>query len=492
MHCVSCEIIIEKKLLEFSNIKSVEASNSKEQVVIEHEAEKPSVETLNKVFREQHYKFSDKPFIEQNNSSGKGFGKVLFVAAFLIAGFLLLNKLGLAKFVNVDKSSPLLAFFLFGILAGLSSCAALVGGLILSMSKQWGELYSDKNTFSQKFKPHWMFNAGRLVSYAVLGGVLGAIGAKLKFSSEFSAFLVIAISILMLCLALQMLGVRTFRKFQFTMPKFITRYASDEKNFKGKYMPFLMGAATFFLPCGFTITAQGLALLSGNAIAGGLIMLFFAFGTLPALLAIGLSSVKFLNNHKFAGGFLKTAGILVLFFALFNINNQMNVLGYSSVGDFLGKTAQSANNNGGNGNEEGLPPIVNGKQVIKMDASSSGYSPNYFKVRVGVPVRWEITDIGTSGCTNAVISNSLFSGQISLTPGQVSVKEFTPKKAGKYKFSCWMGMVSGIMEVVDGGQANQNTAAPSNNVNSNNNNDVVPSGAKGCGCGGGGSSCGGK
>ena len=113
-------------------------------------------------------------------------------------------------------------------------------------------------------------------------------------------------------------------------------------------------------------------------------------------------------------------------------------------------------------------------------------------MKVGVPVRWEITDTGTSGCTNAVVSKSLFDGPINLTPGQVSVKEFTPEKAGKYKFSCWMGMISGVIEVVDGSSANSllNTAS----ANNGNNDNVIPSGAKGCGCGGGGSggSCGGS
>ena len=84
-----------------------------------------------------------------------------------------------------------------------------------------------------------------------------------------------------------------------------------------------------------------------------------------------------------------------------------------------------------------------------MDASSRGYSPNYFKVKAGIPVRWEITDTGTSGCTNAVISKNLFEGEIYLTPGKTSFKEFTPTKTGKFKFSCWMGMISGIIEVVD-------------------------------------------
>jgi len=346
-------------------------------------------------------------------------------------------------------------FFVFGLLAGISSCAALVGGLILSMSKQWGELYSDSEYTWKKIQPHLIFNAGRLISYGILGAALGAIGSKLNFSLKFGPILVIAVSVMMIFLAFQMFGFKAFRKFQFTMPKFMTRFIANESNFKGRYMPFLMGAFTFFLPCGFTITAQGLALISGNAIQGGLIMFLFALGTLPMLLLIGLSSVKFLQKPHLAERFLKVAGILVLFFALYNINSQLNVLGTSSLGDLGINSTQSSNTNKNTSykNEKGLAPIVNGKQILKMNASSRGYSPNYFKVRVGVPVRWEITDIGTSGCTKAVISKNLFEGEILLTPGQTSVKEFTPEKPGKYKFSCWMGMVSGIIEVVDKGDA---------------------------------------
>jgi plastocyanin domain-containing protein len=93
--------------------------------------------------------------------------------------------------------------------------------------------------------------------------------------------------------------------------------------------------------------------------------------------------------------------------------------------------------------------LIDGKQVIKMQASSSGYSPRSFKVKAGIPVRWEITDIGTSGCTNAVISRALFDGEIPLTQGQTSIKEFTPQTPGTYKVSCWMGMISGTIEVTN-------------------------------------------
>lgn len=504
MHCASCEVLIEKKMLKQKGVKAVEASTTKGELRVEYAGEKASVEKLNELFREDHYSFSTKMVKEQKEESplfkfdhqGRllinqdkltNILLILGISLLVIIGFVFVNQSGLSALINVNAKSALPAFFVFGLLAGTSSCAALVGGIVLSMSKQWAEIHKLKDRSSEsgvkRFEPHLLFNLGRLISFAILGGVLGGIGRLFNFSLTFTSILVIAVSVMMIALSLQMLGVKFFERFQITMPKFISRYIADETNFKGRYMPFLMGAFTFFLPCGFTITAQGLALTSGSVLQGAMIMLFFALGTLPMLLLIGLSSVKFTERPHISAKFLKIAGVLVLFFGLYNLNSQLNVLGLKSLSDLKGVSGSNKINSVSNASEN-LPPLVDGKQIIKTVATSSGYTPNYLKVVAGVPVRWEIDDQGTSGCTSAIISNSLFEGQIDLTPGKISIKEFTPPKPGKYKFSCWMGMISGVIEVV-------NQDGSSNAVNINNNaNDVIPSGAKGCGCGGGGKGCG--
>ena len=488
MHCASCEVLIEKKLLEIEEIKSVEASASQGKVLVEYEGERPILEKLNEIFKKENYVFYDRPEKKDEKKdevfSRRDFLIILSASLLTIIGFVVLHKLGLTSWISINAFSSLPMFFVFGLLAGISSCAALIGGLVLSMSKQWLDLYSESKSWGKRFQPHLMFNLGRIISYAAFGAVLGAIGSKLQISLTFTSALVIAVSVIMILLALQMLGFKTFRKFQPTMPKFITRYVANESNFKGRYMPLLMGALTFFLPCGFTITAQGLALLSGDPLKGSLIMFLFALGTLPTLLAIGFSSVRFSQRPHQATRFLKIAGVLVLFFAFYNINSQLNVLGFTSFNDLNIKGNQAEIS------QEGLAPIVGGKQILKMEAFSYGYQPNYFKVKAGIPVRWEITDRGTSGCTNAIISKSLLEGEIPLTPGQTSVKEFTPEKPGKYKFSCWMGMISGIIEVVDKG------GAPSqDNISNGNGNLFTPSGAESSGgsCGvNGRCSCGGR
>lgn len=448
MHCPSCEILIEKKLIDLPNVEGVEASNPKGKVIIEFKGSSPSAGYLNKLFHKDGYTFSHKPFKDSDYQTVDKYAGVKVLGGFAVAisFFLFLDWLGVTKFVNVDSKSALPAFLLLGIVAGLSSCAALVGGLILSMSKQWSELYSSHDTLGTKLQPHLLFNAGRLVGYGGFGAVLGVLGRTLQLSPTLSSLLVLGVSVMMIILGLQMLGVKYLQRFQFTAPKFITRYVADEDKFKGRYMPFIMGALTFFLPCGFTITAQSMALLSGNALQGSLIMLFFALGTLPMLITIGISSTKFLQKQHMAAAFLKVAGIIVLFFAFFNINNQLAVMNAANLSDVVGssKAASSPAKD-----TSDLPSVVNGKQIVKMEASADGYTPNEIRVRAGVPVRWEIKDTGTSGCTNAIIAGGLFDGRISLTPGETSIKEFTPTKVGRYRFSCWMGMVTGTIEVVD-------------------------------------------
>jgi sulfite exporter TauE/SafE/copper chaperone CopZ len=329
MHCAACEVLIEKKLLEIPGVKAVDASTANAKAIVEYEGKKPSLSFLNILFQKDNYIFSENQNVITENTAISDNSTLLglAIAVSIMAIFLVLDRMGVSGLFNISSSSSLFSFFGFGILAGLSSCAALVGGIVLSMAKQWNELYSADTPSSKKLQPHILFNTGRILSYGILGGILGLIGSRLSLSFTVTAWLIIAISILMITLAFQMLDIKAFRKFQIALPKSITRNIANEKKFQGKYMPFIMGAATFFLPCGFTITAQTIALLSANAIQGALIMGLFALGTVPMLLLIGISSVKFLSKPHLALTFSKVAGFLVLFFALYNIWSQVNVLG---------------------------------------------------------------------------------------------------------------------------------------------------------------------
>jgi sulfite exporter TauE/SafE/copper chaperone CopZ len=436
-HCHACEVLIEKEIKNLPGVKSVEVSVPGERVKIVHTSgHLPTLEKLNQIFKESGYRFFTFGKNQENHSSADIFTSLLIVMG-VFGLYFLLSYLGIFSSINVNSSSVLPAFFVFGLLAGFSTCAALVGGIVLSLSRQWQSLYSSTNSTFERLQPTLIFNLGRIISFTVLGAVLGYFGSFFRLSITAGSIITILVSLVMIVLGLQMLNVRWALNLIPTLPKSITGRFADEKQFTGKFMPLLMGGLTFFLPCGFTLTSQTLALASGSPFRGALIMLFFALGTFIPLLLIGYSSAVTAKKSTTSATFSQVAGILVLIFSLYNIYSQSQVLGFS-LPTLNASSASSASE-------------VNGVQVIKMDASASGYVPNKFQIKAGQKVRWEITDKGTSGCTNGVISKALIGNDvINLVPGTTSVKEFTaPTIAGNYRFSCWMGMISGSIEVIN-------------------------------------------
>lgn len=435
-HCHACEILIEKEIKSIPGIKSVEASTANSSVTITGKTI-PDISKLNNIFKDSGYSFSSNDLKFQSSKAPNLFIS-LFISFLVLCLFYILNASGVLPNVSVNNSSSLGLFFAFGLVAGLSTCAALVGGLVLSLSKQWQKLYSTSDSLTTRLTPTILFNLGRVILFAIFGALLGFVGSYFRLSITTGSVITILVSVLMLALGLQMLGIKYFSRFQLALPKSITGSIADEKKFSGKFAPFILGGLTFFLPCGFTLTAQSLALASGSPATAALIMGTFALGTFIPLLLIGYSSVASATNKTNSAYFSQVAGILVIIFALFNIKSQATVLGFS----FSPNTIPHIQNTD-------LVPITNGIQIIRMDASASGYTPSSFTIKAGLPTRWEITDKGTAGCTNAVISRSLFQGQINLVPGTTSVKEFTaPTTPGTYRFSCWMGMIFGTVEVV--------------------------------------------
>lgn len=450
MHCASCEVLIEKKLLKQSGIESVDASLKGHKVEVSYVGtHKPKAEELNKDFQELGYSFSYKetnhyeaPAISFEGGSlainpdkFKGFAKLLVVVVSLLVAFFAFESLKLGQYVNVDSKSSLPAFFVLGVVAGLSSCAALVGGLLLSMIKQWNELYIDADSNMVKAKPHMMFHVGRLLAFAVFGGILGLIGQTISLSNTtVFAILTVVVSGVMFVLALQMLGVEWAQKFKFTAPKSLTRFAADETNFQGQYMPFGIGALTFFLPCGFTLIAQTVALASGSFVQGALIMLFFALGTFPTLLAISFSGLAFNSKPHLTAKFNLVAGLVIVFFALYNINGQMNVLGLPSLSDISLVSAVSAPT-------QAIQLDAQGEQTLNITAKGFEYVPTgSMTIKAGVPTTLVVDNQGIQGCGALMVARGLIDNYVALKPGINKVTISNPRK-GTYKLTCSMGMV---------------------------------------------------
>jgi hypothetical protein len=79
--------------------------------------------------------------------------------------------------------------------------------------------------------------------------------------------------------------------------------------------------------------------------------------------------------------------------------------------------------------------------------SASGFSPNRFVLTRGVLVKWVINGKEVTSCNKRIIAPGL-DLEIDVKPG-VQTIEFTPRRAGIIRWSCWMGMMLGEFKVVE-------------------------------------------
>jgi sulfite exporter TauE/SafE len=146
--------------------------------------------------------------------------------------------------------------FAIGLVASVSSCMAVTGGLLVAVAAKYNNA-SRKLTSVQRLRPPLYFNAGRIASYTLLGGAVGALGATLTLSPAIDGILSIVASAVMILLGLQMLRLfPALTRFMPTMPKALSHCIHDLAERETKESAFVLGAATFFLPCGFTQALQ--------------------------------------------------------------------------------------------------------------------------------------------------------------------------------------------------------------------------------------------
>lgn len=316
-HCASCKILIEDILNEQDFIRSAHVDLKAETVGIETDStEDPEAlaQTLTEKIQPHGYQLSlEKPGTKKQSTGVMW--KALPIGLGILILFFLLQKSGVLTLGIGGQITPLTSFII-GLIASVSSCLAIVGGLVLSLSAKISEdNVSDTKTFL-------LFHTGRIVSFALLGGALGALGGAIGINFTLTALLGLLASVVMLLLGLNLVGV--FAKSTVTLPSgLFTFFRSIEHK---TLTPLIVGFATFFLPCGFTQSMQIAALGSGSFVSGLLIMLAFALGTLPMLLLLSFGAASFAHG-KHAPLFFKSAGVVVIGLGLFALLAGLAALG---------------------------------------------------------------------------------------------------------------------------------------------------------------------
>ena len=321
MHCNSCVILTESEVNELPHVTSARSNLKNNSIEIDGDFGNKTPEEialeLTMILKPHGYTLSLEKEVKDRKWSD--FKIAIPIAILFIGLFILLQKIGLVNLVNVSKMNYGTSFII-GVIASLSSCLAIVGGLVLSMSATFAK-------DGDKVKPQLLFHVGRLVSFFILGGVIGALGSVFTLSTPATFTLGIFVGIVMLIMGINLLDIFAFtKKAQISMPKFISRRAFSISKLNHSLTPLLVGIATFFLPCGFTQSMQIYTLSTGSFVSGALTMFAFALGTLPVLALVSFSSFSIKDSKK-SGIFFKSAGLIVILFAIMNILNSLVVIG---------------------------------------------------------------------------------------------------------------------------------------------------------------------
>ena len=316
---------------------------------------------------------------------------------------------------TIDSGVSYGMLFVTGLLTGIH-CIGMCGAIGLYASADARAVRSLKRPL--------LYNAGRVISYTVIGALVGLFGSVFSLSSRVRGAVILAAAVCMLLMALSMLGL-----LRFHLPS-IFRF--KPRGSRGG--AFVIGLLNGLMPCGPLQAMQLYALSTGSALRGALSMLLFALGTVPLMLASGALLNLTRGKAKLVIG--KIASVLILLLSLSMLNRGLLTFGID-VSDVFGDRYDGYI----------AATMDGGVQRVEFDLEFDAFAD--VVVQKGVPVRMTIhADEGKiTGCNNEVVSAD-FGFDVPLVPGN-NVVEFTPTETGEYTYTCWMNMIRNHIRVID-------------------------------------------
>lgn len=430
MTCTSCENRVEKACKKVGGVLNAKASYSGQFAEVEYDDELCSINKIKTAIKSAGY-------TTESSNDYKFMGILIVVASIVLLG---INTSGFDMEAKL-KNASYAVLFVVGMLTSIH-CVGMCGGIMLSQSLS----KESKNKF-EAMEPAILYNIGRVVSYTILGGIIGALGSVFTLSITAQAGMQIFAAVFMIMMGFNMAGLSIFRKFSIKLP----HAACKVKNKSGS--PFIVGLLNGLMPCGPLQTMQLFALGTGSAVKGALSMFMFAIGTVPLMLTFG--AISGILSKGYTKKILKFSGVLIIVLGLIMGNRGLALTGMSInpltyISNYLASsdnTGTTENNKTSSSSSNANKAILkDGVQVLNMTASGRGYTPNVLYVQKGVPVKWVVNATQLTSCNNAIVIPSLKKQQ-KLKSGE-NIIEFTPGDKD-LSFSCWMGMIRGTIKVVD-------------------------------------------
>nr|WP_312578971.1 sulfite exporter TauE/SafE family protein [Sedimentibacter sp.] len=431
--CTACENKIEKALKKLKGVDDVKVSYASSTANILYNADKIDLTVICDTIEKAGYDviYDDDDSLEEDSSNTTTLLILLIIAGLYV---IINNTVGFNFFPQITQSMGYGMLFVAGLFTSVH-CIAMCGGINLSQCAGCNGCENDN--ISSKLKPSFLYNLGRVMSYTILGGFVGALGSVFSLSLKGKSIISLLAGVFMIIMGINMLGVTPkLRKIMPRLPKSLTDKIDSKKNDKG---PFIVGLLNGFMPCGPLQAMQLYALGTGSFITGALSMFIFSVGTVPLMFAFGAFSS--ILSSKFTKQMMKISAMLVIILGIVMGNRGFSLAGINIADTVLSPFGINLSQS----NKTANAVIKDGYQTVTTKLESGRYQP--IKVYAGVPLKWSIVaEKGTlNGCNNEIIIPA-YGKQQKLELGE-NIIEFTPTQTGTITYTCWMGMISSTITV---------------------------------------------
>jgi sulfite exporter TauE/SafE len=157
--------------------------------------------------------------------------------------------------------------------------------------------------------PAFMYNVGRIASYAVLGALVGALGHAASFVSPVGPVLRLAAGLMLVFTGLYVAGMSRLavvERIGSPLWRRVQPFAIRARS------TVVMGMLWGLMPCGLVYAGFGLAVASGGIASGALVMAAFGLGTLPSMVTASLASLRIAPFLRSRAWVRRAAGAIVL------------------------------------------------------------------------------------------------------------------------------------------------------------------------------------
>jgi len=478
MFCVNCQNIIEKELKKTEGVKKAVVNYRTGYAVVTYDEAIIGFDKISAIIEELGYQaFEEK---EKAAFQGKTIPQIIGTLVIILALFMLLRTFTTselaAAFPLAQEGMGYGMLLVIGLLTGVH-CIAMCGGINLSQTLKKEDAASETEVSKPSFKfnlllPGILYNGGRLISYTAVGVLVGALGLIIIPSGRFKGIVQLVAGVFMVIMGINMLGLfPSLRRIIPQMPAKLQKgltslFAKKSDGQKAKHSPLIVGFLNGFMPCGPLQAMQVYALSTGNPIKGGISMFLFCAGTIPLMFALGAASsaLSGAKGRKFSHRVMQIGAILVAALGLVMFSNGLNLSSFNNptTSDSQKITRENINprapqdrqqtpsatnkNTSPSEPKPFVPVIENGVQIVKSTLRSNNYPA--ITVQQGIPVRWIINAPPGSitGCNYAAIFYE-YGIEYVFQHGE-NIIEFTPTKTGKFRYSCWMGMIISTITVL--------------------------------------------